>query len=388
MKILFISNGYGEDLIASNLIKAFAHLALNDPKMPIDILPLPLVGSGQAYTNAGYPPLLTNSILPSGGFIKSFSLLAKDIKHGLLRQIKNQLFLIRQISKQADFTICIGDVYALLISSFCNKTPKYFLPTAKSNLIQKHSFLETLIIRKLSTLLFPRDLQTTDYFHKMGLNASFYGNPIIACLPPVKALSFPNLKATTIALLPGSREEAYANLAHMLKICAHIYARNDQISFILAKSNHLSLTKFSHALPSSHWQFHASPTQPFLLHKPTKNRLLISEAFTNVLLVSKLVIGLSGTANEQAVYIGKNVLTFPGFGPQSSKTRFLEQKRLLGSNLIFFDNNDPLHLAQKTLSFLQTHKIDLDVPSLSFKNTFTHITQKILQHFSQKYARL
>ena len=47
-----------------------------------------------------------------------------------------------------------------------------------------------------------------------------------------------------------------------------------------------------------------------------------------------VVVGLAGTANEQAAWLGKPVVTFPGPGTQATR-RFVElQQRLLGEALV------------------------------------------------------
>ena len=56
-----------------------------------------------------------------------------------------------------------------------------------------------------------------------------------------------------------------------------------------------------------------------------------SKSFGDFLDLSDKVIGLAGTANEQAIHAGIPVFSFVGTGPQSSKKRFLEQQQLLSA---------------------------------------------------------
>ncbi|MFM7908457.1 MAG: hypothetical protein ACKPA9_25910, partial [Microcystis sp.] len=66
MKLLFLSNGHGEDEIAIRIIKRLQ----SSPHCP-DITALPLVGNGYAYTRLGIPLLDRGQKMPSGGFITS-----------------------------------------------------------------------------------------------------------------------------------------------------------------------------------------------------------------------------------------------------------------------------------------------------------------------------
>jgi uncharacterized protein (TIGR03492 family) len=48
---------------------------------------------------------------------------------------------------------------------------------------------------------------------------------------------------------------------------------------------------------------------------------------------SGVVIGMAGTANEQAALYGRTVLVFPGTGPQTTAKRFREQAQLIGPRI-------------------------------------------------------
>lgn len=66
---------------------------------------------------------------------------------------------------------------------------------------------------------------------------------------------------------------------------------------------------------------------------------LYYDAFADILLQCNLVIGMAGTAVEQAVGLGKPVVQIPGEGPQFTY-RFAEaQMRLLGLNVITVEDN-------------------------------------------------
>jgi uncharacterized protein (TIGR03492 family) len=58
--------------------------------------------------------------------------------------------------------------------------------------------------------------------------------------------------------------------------------------------------------------------------------------FGSILSESNVVLGLSGTANEQAAGLGKPVFSFWGEGPQITRKFLTAQKKLLGHALSVF----------------------------------------------------
>ena len=63
--ILFLSNGHGEDLIATMIAREVSALCES-----FDIAGFPLVGLGKAYANAGIPVIGSQDTMPSGGFLR------------------------------------------------------------------------------------------------------------------------------------------------------------------------------------------------------------------------------------------------------------------------------------------------------------------------------
>ena len=68
-----ISNGFGEDLIASKLIQSFRDC------YDFDFDVFPLVGQGNAYKHIGMNPKLDQNVLPSGGFLLKINDIVSDL---------------------------------------------------------------------------------------------------------------------------------------------------------------------------------------------------------------------------------------------------------------------------------------------------------------------
>ena len=64
----------------------------------------------------------------------------------------------------------------------------------------------------------------------------------------------------------------------------------------------------------------------------------MSYSFMDVLHQSSMVIGLAGTANEQAMFAKRPLISFIGTGPQSTKQRFVEQHQLIDGATTYLIN--------------------------------------------------
>ena len=89
----------------------------------------------------------------------------------------------------------------------------------------------------------------------------------------------------------------------------------------------------------SGWKHRSGKLSFQQLKSPTNHQnlaievLCYADAFADILQQSSLVIGMTGTAVEQAVGLGKPVITVPGNGPAFTY-RFAEaQHRLLGNSV-------------------------------------------------------
>jgi hypothetical protein len=203
------------------------------------------------------------------------------------------------------------------------KTPVYFLPTAKSDTFMPHSKTEAWLMKRWCKAVFPRDQITTNALKKMGVPAVFEGNIMMDNLVTNDLIS--GLEVSTkpiVGILPGSRDEAYINLAHICKIIDQL---GSEFSYAIARSEALDEAKI----------------QSIIGDRP----IVMTTHFKAVINRASIIIGLSGTGNEQAAYLGKKVICFTGFGPQTTAQRFHEQQKLMGNNIIFVPNNSPKAIA-------------------------------------------
>lgn len=380
MNVLFVSNGHGEDLIAYELAKT-----LKRQFPDVKITPFPLVGKGLAYQEF-LEGETQNPIFPSGGFLRTLKDIVKDIKAGLIMHTFHQQKALRQLAKLSDLTICVGDIFCLLMGKLGNASPSVFLPTAKSNLFMPHGFIEKHLMKQYADLIFTRDEETADDLKKSHLPALYLGNPIMDQLSEIKGSTTDSKqnensalpKETIVCLLPGSREEAYLNLNHMLDVASNLQDLDKSIKFVLIKAETMSLGKWE----KKGWILQEKSHFSFLTNGITK--VFISEKFKESIPHANVVLGLAGTANEQAVYLGKTVFCFEGFGPQSTEKRFKEQEKLLGKGLRFLKDKDPIMVAKALKTYLEN---PLPNEKLEFENASEKIVECIIKTLTPYWAK-
>lgn len=332
-KVLMVSNGHGEDLIGCTLLKA-----LRKAQPDTQILTAPLVGSGHIYEKEALSVLFKNPLFPSGGFIRSAADIWGDIKAGVIGHIFSQRKQLSNYPFSPDTLFAVGDIFALWMAQAArtHRQRIVFLPTAKSNKFMPHSRLEKWLMKRWCTHIFTRDQETQEDLEAYGLPAMFCGNPMMDNLQPSETPLPIQADQPTLGLLPGSRDEAYKNLEHLQTLVTTVRKDIPNLQVLVALSPTLDTARCERIFP-------------------TDSHTLLTAAFTDVLHQSNVIVGLSGTANEQAIEVGKVVLTYPGFGPQSTPTRFKEQQQLLGKNLHFMPTQDCQALSDWIKKSLQTN---------------------------------
>ena len=325
--LLFISNGHGEDLNGSLICAALQTLA---PQC--GLAALPIVGGGGAYRRRGLPLLVQGRDLPSGGMVYQGWNLWKDLASGWIPQTLAQVRAARRRGSRFGLVLSVGDHVPLLFAWLTGRPTVVFLVSTSS--YYEGRLRLSPLTRWLCNRPAVRQVLTRDAFTARDLQAQclakarFLGYPIMDALEGPGGRDGQPGEAIPIALLPGSRlPEAQANLALMLQVCEHL----------------------AQIAPARPWLFEAAVVPgtngPLLeqqlaglgwsvgddaLCKRDLRVSLRSDAFAAILRRSRLVLGMAGTAVEQAVGLGKPVVQLVGRGPQFSYAFAEAQMRLLG----------------------------------------------------------
>jgi uncharacterized protein (TIGR03492 family) len=338
-KVLFISNGHGEDLNAIQIVKA-----LRQQQPQVEIGAMPIVGYGNAYRNLDINIIGPTEALPSGGFVYNdrFKLL-EDIRSGLFTLLWRQIQATRKYGNDCEAIFAIGDVVVLLGAYLTGKPYMAFIVSSSAyyeNRMQFPKLTDWLLKSDRCHQIFTRDRYTAQMLNQQGYErAIFVGFPAMDALELTgKNLQLlPNLPL--VALLPGSRlPEAGTNLQLLLDlVIATTPLFPNGIQFCAAVTPNLCLPNATGMIPlqqvAEHrgWEYH--PTG-YLTHPEHQIKLrCIYDAFGDILHQCDLVVGMAGTAIEQAVGLGKPIIQIPGAGPQFTYTFAEAQMRLLGSSI-------------------------------------------------------
>ena len=348
MKVLFLSNGHGEDLNASLILAALRSrsAALRSLEPSLQIGAMPLVGMGNAYRRLSVEIIGPTQNLPSGGiiYLNPWNWV-KDITSGLIGLTLQQIKAVFREKTNCDLLIAVGDIVPIAIAYLTGRPFVAFIVSTSSyyeGKLRLPWITEFCLRSPRCQRVFTRDQFTSEDLQQRGMKkAIFAGYPIMDVLQSSRYdLELePNL--LMIALLPGSRlPEAIHNLQLQLEACKAITLKRP-VQFRAALVPSVTEEDLQALAQKMGWYYHGSgklvnPLQKFSV-------ICYWDAFADILQQCNLAIGMAGTAVEQAVGLGKPVVQIPGAGPQFTYAFAEAQMRLLGSSVktIGKSPNDP-----------------------------------------------
>jgi len=355
MKLLVLSNGHGEDIIAIRIIER-----LQQYISELELVALPIVGQGYAYRNVNIPLAGRVQQMPSGGFIyQGGKPLLQDIRGGLLQLTLEQLKLVRQWGKAGGKILAVGDIVPLLFA-WLSKADYAFVGTAKSEYylrdenywLPQTSWLERrgnsvylpwerwLMSRARCQGVFPRDSLTTEILQQWSIPAYDLGNPMMDGMTTKSETRVSG--QINILLLPGSRmPEGVRNWQQILVAVWSVIKTlpQEQLTFSGAIAPGLDLKPFIIHATTQGWQL--TDRKPLTVTLTQNNRTLIltqerNQEFFNM---TDIAIAMAGTATEQFVGLGKPAVILPGSGPQFTYNFAEAQSRLLGCSIVMVSNS-------------------------------------------------
>ncbi|MEL6247859.1 MAG: lipid-A-disaccharide synthase-related protein [Cyanobacteria bacterium J06648_16] len=352
MRLLTISNGHGEDVIAAKILQALQRLA-----PAAHLAGLPLVGEGGRYARLGIDIVGPTQAMPSGGFIYMDGReLWRDVRGGLLGLTGRQLQAVRQWGQGGGAVLAVGDIVPLIFG-WLSGCPYSFVGTAKSDYYVRDevgpyrgrrqasaphppTFYDPwdhwLMHRPACQGVFPRDRLTALALQRRQIRAIDAGNPMMDGfeIPTEREVVAAVEGDLSVLLLPGSRvPEAYANWGRILTAVPSLIEAYPSAQLLVAAAPALDATVMGRPLSEQGWQ----PVGPgcFQLNRAT---LTISASqFVAFAQQATVAIAMAGTATEQFVGLGKPAITLPGSGPQFTPAFARAQTRLLGSSVTLID---------------------------------------------------
>lgn len=326
-RLLVISNGRGEDYIASRVVE---RLALVAPHVRPSAFPL--VGMGDQQAAVGADVVGPRRELPSSGFtMHSPGVLWRDLRAGLLDLTLAQAAFLRR--QRPDAVFVVGDFYAQAHAALV-PAPRRVLQT----LVSAHHagggpsllryFMEGFRPPELALLrgadrVYARDPATAELLARKGVDAVHLGNPMMDGLrePP---LMRSDGGTPVVALLPGSRGQAAPSVHTMLEALELVPPALGLVAWTGAEVP---------PRPTGWEADEGAPGVSAAWRKGETRVMWVKGRFPAVLAAADAVIGTAGTANEQAVGLGLPVVAFP-VPPFYGHAYMRNQKRLLEGALL------------------------------------------------------
>ncbi|MEM6835863.1 MAG: lipid-A-disaccharide synthase-related protein [Cyanobacteria bacterium P01_C01_bin.120] len=330
-RVLFISNGHGEDNHSAYVIRTLRELA---PEL--DIAAISIVGEGNAYRRLGVPLLGPTQVLPSGGFTYvNRWLLIKDIRAGLLSLSWQQLKAIRHYGPQFDLVHATGDSVGQTCAYLTGRPFISFI-SCLSALYEGHlqtDFVMRFVVRSLRCrAVVTRDPDTAKDLQQQGFDKVHYGGiPSLDWLTPQGRDLQLRSGIPMVALLPGSRmPEAVRNFKLQMQFVVEaVRLMGATVQFRAALVPGL-MQELGELAADLGWHYQSGCLSYSLADGMTAEIRCYDNAFNDIVCHTTLVIGMAGLAVDQAVALGKPVIQIPGEGPQFNYAFAEAQDRLLG----------------------------------------------------------
>jgi uncharacterized protein (TIGR03492 family) len=335
MRVLFVSNGHGEAAIADRIARDLLEIV---PDAAIEHIAL--VGEGRFENVVEVGP---RRAMPSGGLIAMGNVrnIARDVGSGLIALTAAQYRFVRSARGKYDAVVAIGDVYALLMALAAG-APVVFVGTAKSVSVAPYGPLEERVLRR-ARAVFVRDDATAARLRARGLDVEPAANVIVDLFEASSDARALGGFEPGIALLPGSRENAYADARFLLHVVGELAPENPALGAALSIAPALDPARFAADAGTDGWEVASSDDAevPFVLRR--NDRTLVRAwrgPLGGVLARATLVMGQAGTANEAAAAAGIPVVAFERGLDRKTAWYRKRQSGLLGDALAIFPGDE------------------------------------------------
>lgn len=277
--VLFVTNGHGEAAIAARIAQEARALA-NVRTEHFGLV-------GERLGGGDFPDVGPQRAMPSGGLVAMGNVraFARDLGAGFIGLFAAQIGFLHAARNRYAAVVAVGDAYACALARFAG-APLAYVGTAKSVYVARYGFGERLVLRG-ARRVFVRDAATADDLRAHGVPAEAPGNVIVDLLATDARVDW--RAPLRLALLPGSRERAYADALRVADVVAALRARGAELDAVMSVAPNLDARRFAPALERGGLRAWTGPLGA-LLHGAT------------------LAIGQSGTANEAAAAEGVPVV--------------------------------------------------------------------------------
>jgi uncharacterized protein (TIGR03492 family) len=330
-RILFISNGYGEDSVGAEIVK----------RLPPSCraAAYPTLGPGKAYD--GICEIVgPRAQLASEGSRVAKGTVTRDIATGGLGTLLPGIAFMKAAKDQYDHFVVIGDFIGVAGCFFAGIRGITYLDVYKTGYGRPYSGIEKWMIKQTCSRVFNRSQVLADTLTAIGVDAVAAGNVMMDTITSGDfAAGIRRSRLRAVTLLPGSRDQTAANFA--VQIAAlRLIPEDRRPDIFLALANGVDVDALAQAANLK--RDGERLTGDLSVH-------VARGAVRNCIEASDLVLSQAGTATIQALGLGVPAITFTRSTDRMK--RFLEENRLFGGARLL-TSDDPAELARVTLKLL------------------------------------
>lgn len=309
-RVLFLSNGYGEDSFAALILEELLNCAENE-NLPLLVDIVPLVGEGKAFEHLcrhfskrarllHISPVLPYGGVYLGGLTHRLFRFLLDFFSGGCKNILAVARLVHSLAKLYDIIFGVGDILPLLLGLLFGRKKVYLFACAHTDLLrvgkkpyERLGRLTAFFLRHGAALVYTRDIPTAVWFQSLGIKAVFPGfvGPEIGS---------PSPERRCILFLPGHRRDWERNFLFLVEVMqlAGEVLKPFVLHFVFPPER--TLTDIKRVFASAGGELLASSAFRLGEHCVSFSQ---GDYFSR-LREAALVVGFAGTAFEHAAFCG------------------------------------------------------------------------------------
>ena len=319
-RVLFIANGNGEDSMAAEIVRQLPE--------EFEVAAYPVIGAGKPYQDI-CSIVGPRADVPSEGWRHEKGSVARDLKGGMLQGVPPAVRFLKAQRGAYDRIVVVGDMVGPLLCLMAGLRIDIYLDVFKTGHSHRYLGLEKWVLKRIAAKTFNRDDILASSLRAAGIDAVSAGNVMLDTVPRGDYdMAARRERDLAITLMPGSREWTGDSLA--LQIAALTRLPVDlKCDVYLALAGGLdprqlaAEVNFIYTRPKSGEESDAGTLRSdgLVIH-------MARGAAGNLIEGSDLVLSQAGTGTQQALGLGKPVVTFNRAGNRAKRMR--DEQALMG----------------------------------------------------------
>jgi uncharacterized protein (TIGR03492 family) len=326
-RLLFVSNGYGEDSIAAEIIR----------RLPAGVIAeaYPTLGDGLAFRNV-CPIVGPRARIASEGWRNVRGSVRRDLFSGSFSTVLPGLAFARRIRNHYDRIVVVGDLIGVAGCFVSGIGDIVYLDVYKTGYGRLYAAPERWLIHHTAATTFCRSARLADCLSKRGLDARFAGNVMMDTISRGEYdMAARRTRPHAVALLPGSRQFTVESFTLQVEAIRRL-PEVKRPDLFLAAAGSISLEALARGAGLT--------IKGPITGEAGDGGALVDEELTvhvgrgiagNLIEGADVVLSQAGTATIQALGLGRPVLTF--INRRDRRTRVRDESALFGEARLVLD---------------------------------------------------